>query len=221
MIRLFSTKPVPVKIKAGPFKGAKVFLNPANSKRKILGLYEHVLNRWITEKIKEKEFVMDVGANTGYDTYGFAHLLLSNGSNNPVVLAFEPEKYTELTTPKGWEEYNGCRIEIIEKYIGKQTDYNRIALDDAYVEYIGEIGSSGLVKIDIEGAECDALAGANRMLKNPGIDWLIEIHGKELIPEVAGYFVKENRPFLIKDLAPLPIIGAEKRFLYTSWLMTI
>ena len=164
---------------------------------------------------------MDVGANTGYDTYGFAYLLKKNNSQNPTVIAFEPETYPELDTPKGWDMYSECRIEILKKYVGKNTNDNTITLDDAYSKYLTDSSGSGLIKIDIEGAETEALKGAIGLLQDPRHDWLIEIHGDELIPEVASHFVKHDRPFLIKELSPLPIIGAEKRTLHTTWLVTI
>ena len=219
--KLLSRSPTTVRILGGPFKGAKMFLNPANSKRKIFGLYEHVLNNWITKTIVGKNFVFDVGGNTGYDTYGFAHLLLKQKTPAPLVIAFEPESFPELQKPKIWKEYTDCRIEIVKKYVGKSSDGMVISLDDAYETYIYDKNSKGIIKIDIEGAEVEALAGAEELLNNPAHEWLIEIHGKELIPDVARFFVEHKRPFLIKELEPLPIIGRESRPVHTTWLVTI
>ena len=221
LYKILAKSPQSINILGGPFRGAKVYLNPANSKRKIFGLYEYVLNEWITKTIENKEFALDVGANTGYHTYGFACLLQKNNSQNPTVIAFEPETYPELDTPKGWDMYSECRIEILKKYVGKNTNDNTITLDDAYSKYLTDSSGSGLIKIDIEGAETEALKGAIGLLQDPRHDWLIEIHGDELIPEVASHFVKHDRPFVIKELSPLPIIGAEKRTLHTTWLVTI
>ena len=122
LYKILAKSPQSINILGGPFRGAKVFLNPANSKRKIFGLYEYCLNEWITKTIENKEFVLDVGANTGYHTYGFAYLLQKNNSQNPTVIAFEPETYPELDIPKGWDMYSECRIEILKKYVGKNTN---------------------------------------------------------------------------------------------------
>ena len=221
LYKILAKSPQSINILGGPFRGAKVFLNPANSKRKIFGLYEYCLNEWIKKTIENKEFVLDVGANTGYHTYGFAYLLKKNNSQNPIVIAFEPETCPELDIPKGWDMYSECRIEILKKYVGENTNDNTITLDDVYSKYLTDSSSSGLIKIDIEGAETEALKGAIGLLQDPRHDWLIEIHGDELIPEVASHFVKHDRPFVIKELSPLPIIGAEKRTLHTTWLVTI
>ncbi len=219
--KLFSRQPTIVKIMGGPFKGAKLFLNPANSKRKLFGLYENVLNEWITQAVVGKQFVFDVGSNTGYDTYGFAHLLLRHNVPQPTVIAFEPEVFSELQTPMCWSEYAGCRIEIVKKYVGQTSGAGYLSLDDAYDKYIHDRDAKGIIKIDIEGAEVHALAGASKLLENTGHDWLIEIHGKSLIPAVASFFVRSERAFLIKELAPLPFIGRESRTLFTTWLVTI
>lgn len=220
-MNLFAKSPIVTKIYGGPFRGAKVFLNPSNSKRKIFGLYEKVLNSWISQKICGKSFVFDVGANTGYDTYGFAFLLLKHGVTNPTVISFEPEAFAELESPMKWPEYERCKITLIHKYVGKDDNESTMTLDSTFRTYINDSTLKGLIKIDIEGAEVDALQGAHEMLQNPDHDWLIEIHGKELIPEVAKHFVEANRPFLIKELEPIPFLGKELRSVYTTWLVTI
>jgi hypothetical protein len=210
-----------MKIVGGPFKGAKVFLNPAHSKRKIFGLYEHVLNSWILKSIKDKQFVFDVGANTGYDTYGFAFLLKKQATKNPLILAFEPEEFVELEQPQHWEEYKGIDIKIISKYVGAEESDTTTTLDNMWEKYKNQANGAGLIKIDIEGDEVNALKGATNLLKDLRHDWLIEIHGDELIPRVASFFVDMNRPFLIKELTDLPIIGKETRSIKTTWLVTI
>ena len=221
--KLLSKKPVPVKIQAGPFKGAKMFLNPADSKRKIFGVYEYTLNSWILDKSKGKQFVFDVGANTGYDTYGFAHLLLSHGIESPSIIAFEPEApaLPELTRPLKWPEYKKCNIEIIAKFASNLSDDNCTTLDTSFDQYKRQLVGAGLIKVDVEGAEVDVLVGAQHLLEDPQHDWLIEIHGQSLIPQVSRFFVELNRPFLIKDLVALPIIGAEMRSIPTYWLVTL
>ena len=218
-MNLAARKPVVTTILGGPFKGARVYLNPANSMRKIFGLYEHVLNGWIAVHTPGKQFVLDIGANTGYDTYGFAHLLIKSHSENPIVLAFEPNICAELETPRHWNFYSGCKIEIIEKFVGSQIGPTMTTLNQVYDEY--DLGGCGLIKMDIEGGEVDALIEANKFLDNPNHDWLIEIHGEKLIPKIAMYFVDRGRPFLIRDLSPVPILGPEQRSINTYWLMTI
>ena len=200
-----------------------MFLNPANSKRKIFGLYEHCLNSWLAEVPPKKDFAFDVGSNTGYDLYGLAHLLSNGNQREATVVGFEPEAadFPELTTPLKWPDYSMCRIEIIEKFAGAENTSSTITLDSAYSERPFLSGKSGLMKIDVEGAEIEVLKGAQNLLNDTKHDWLIEIHGSHLISRVCEFFVERSRPFLVKDLAPLPILGKERRSIDTYWLLTI
>jgi hypothetical protein len=223
IFKLFSDKPQRFSVLGGPFKGATVFLNPKNSKRKLFGLYEHVLNDWIRSTADKVQFVFDVGANTGYDTYGFAHLL-SKGNTQPTdIIAFEPEamNFPELTTPRHWECYSKCSIEVIEKFAAADETETTTTLDKCFSDRSHLQERSGLIKIDVEGAEVEVLRGACSLLSNPKMNWLIEIHGKDLIPQVSQFFLDVNRRFLIKALSPLPFIGSEQRSIDTFWLVTI
>lgn len=222
-IKLLSNKQEDVKILRGPFKGARVFLNPADSKRKIFGLYEHVLNDWLEEVAPQKDFAFDVGANDGYDTYGLAWLM-SKGNQRPVdIISFEPGagNMPSLLQPREWQEYSNCTITVVQKFVGAEDSDDYVTLDNFHKSHPELHGKSGLIKIDIEGFETEALNGAQDILQNDKHDWLIEIHGKDRVAEVAAHFTRVKRAFLIKDLSALPFIGNEHREIDTYWLMTI
>jgi hypothetical protein len=223
MLKLFSKKPEILRILRGPFKGAKMFLNPAHSKRMVFGLYEYTLNDWLKTVPPTKDFAFDVGANTGYDTYGLAHLMSHANTRSVDIVAFEPEvdRYPELTTPKNWDEYSRTKIEIISMFAGASDDEKTVTLDSIFDARTDLAGKKGLVKIDVEGAEVDVLKGATTLLRNPDHDWMVEIHGEHLIPKVAQVFCDLGRPFLIRDLPPVPFLGKELRPLSCYWLMTI
>lgn len=223
MFKLLRKSPQDLRIVRGPFKGARVFLNPANSTRKIFGLYEYCLNSWLAEVPKIKDFAFDVGSNTGYDLYGLAHLISQGNSKEATIIGFEPEAETfpELTVPREWAEYSNCKIEIIEKFAGSEETESATTLDRVFANHASLAGKSGLIKIDVEGAEVEVLRGAERLLDAREHDWLIEIHGAELIPTVCQFFVERRRPFLIKNLESLPLIGKEQREIDTYWLLTL
>lgn len=203
-------------IRRGPFRGAAVLLNIGNAKRKILGVYEYTLNPWVAKYTDESDVLIDLGASDGYFTYGFAHRKNKNQQKHAVI-AVEPAPTASLTTPKDWSTYKESEICIVEKCVGAQSDDGSVTLDALVGDELRKI----LVKMDIEGAEIETLQGAPRAVANNNIQWIIEIHGKERIPQVAKHFVDANRPFLILDLPPLPVIGAELRSIYTSWLVTL
>jgi hypothetical protein len=139
------------------------------------------------------------------------------------IVAFEPEvdRYPELTTPKNWDEYSRTKIEIISMFAGASDDEKTVTLDSIFDARTDLAGKKGLVKIDVEGAEVDVLKGATTLLRNPDHDWMVEIHGEHLIPKVAQVFCDLGRPFLIRDLPPVPFLGKELRPLSCYWLMTI
>lgn len=199
----------------GPFAGAPMYVNFSTSKRKILGLYEYVLNDWLAARIAEHSTYIDVGANNGYHTFGFAHAATKAG-HDPKVIAIEPEHTTELTEPQGWAAYADCEFTVIPKYCSEKTEGDHISLPDVVGKH-----ERALIKIDVEGAEEAVMRGAAELLSRPGLDWCIEIHGLHRIPIIAKYFCEANRSFLIKEMGPLPIIGAEPRPIKTTWLLTV
>ncbi|MBL6427647.1 MAG: FkbM family methyltransferase [Maritimibacter sp.] len=204
------------KILAGPFRGATTYLDWRRSKRKVFGVYEHVLNNWMTEKIGKHDTFFDVGANNGYHTYGFAWAAKKAGHRRPVVVAVEPTVKEQLREPMTWNEYTGCDIQLVEKLCGTVTDDATISLPDLLAGH-----DAGLVKIDIEGAEELLFDECPELAENVNFDWCIEIHGDDLIPKLAGVFCDAGRSFLLQELRPLPFIGLEARAIHTTWLTTI
>jgi len=84
-------RPIPTTIRFGPFRGGKISLNPRNSMRKVLGLYEHELNVWIEGAICQVTRVIDVGGNDGYFTFGSAAAFERMGKRGE-ILTFEPQE---------------------------------------------------------------------------------------------------------------------------------
>ena len=176
-----------------------------------------MLNKWIADVTSRKQFVFDVGANTGYETYGFAWLLKRSSFKKPCIVGFEPQlsDIEELCIPMSWREYKDMDIQLVEKFVGAEDKDDTVTIDSALEKAKDSCTGPGLFKIDIEGAEIDALSGASKALEDPRHDWLIEIHGRDLITETAKFFVQEKRPFLIREDAPVPFLGKENRGLET------
>ena len=121
---------VPVKIMYGPFKGASLILNPSASKRKILGVYEHILNPWLTQILPEIEVVWDVGANDGYFTYGCAHAIRKFHKSGHII-AFEPglQQCSTLTEPAKWPQYQDIKIEFLPNFVGSTCEKTYLTFD--------------------------------------------------------------------------------------------
>jgi tRNA G46 methylase TrmB len=69
----------------GPFRGARIVMNPRDSLRKIFGLYEHELNDWLEAALRRVIRVVDVGANDGYFTFGCAAAFKRLGKAGEII----------------------------------------------------------------------------------------------------------------------------------------
>lgn len=211
---------IPLRILAGPFRGARLILNPACSKRKILGIYEHILNPWLKQILPDIEVVFDVGANDGYFTYGCAKAIKRYHKLGHII-AFEPGlgEQTALSIPATWSDYAGISFEFIPLFVGSISTESTITLDKAYEERPSLHGKPLLIKVDVEGSEVDVLEGATCLLQKP-YHWVVEVHGDHLLDPVLDFFTKAQRPVDIHPLQPHWLLGSESRAIKTSWVTT-
>jgi hypothetical protein len=215
-----SKKPVPLTVLAGPFRGSRIILNPACSKRKLLGIYEHVLNPWLNQVMPQVQVVWDVGANDGYFTYGCAQAIKRHHVNGQIV-AFEPciAEQAALSLPAAWPQYAGIHFEFIPLFVGATSNDSTITLDQAYNERPSLHSKLSLIKVDVEGGEVEVLKGATSLLQEPH-HWVVEVHGDHLLEPVLDFFAKAKRPVDIRPPQPHWLLGPESRTIKTSWVTT-
>ncbi len=213
-------KQIPLRILAGPFRGARLILNPACSKRKILGIYEHILNPWLNQILPDIEVMFDVGANDGYFTYGCAKAIKRYHKLGHII-AFEPGlgEQAVLSIPATWSDYTGISFEFISLFVGSISTESTITLDKAYEERPSLHGKPLLIKVDVEGSEVDVLEGATGLLHKPH-HWVVEVHGDHLLDPVLGFFTNAKRAVDIRLLQPHWLLGSESRTVKTSWVTT-
>lgn len=213
-------KPRPVTVLSGPFRGSRIILNPAYSKRKILGLYEHILNPWFKKILPKVEVAWDVGANDGYFTYGCAHAI-KHYQKKGHLIAFEPliDQQKELQIAAFWNEYQNINFEFIPLFVGNNCSDTTITLEQAYQERKSLQKKLSLIKVDVEGAEIEVLEGSKSLLKEPH-HWVVEVHGDHLIQPVQNCFIKAGRKINIHELKPHWLLGSESRTIKTSWITT-
>src|ERR1041385_5548476 len=128
-------RPMPVRIWRGPLRGGRAVMNPRNSLRKILGLYEHELNAWLEAALRLTDRVIDIGANDGYFTFGCAaafQRLRKPGK----IFAFEPyeKAYTQLLATERRRQLNkafltNIDISIVHRSIGSAESAQSTTLD--------------------------------------------------------------------------------------------
>jgi hypothetical protein len=171
--------------------------------RAYLGLYEVELNRHLRRIARPGYRSFDIGGHQGYDA-----LVLAKLTGAPVVSvecdpAYCAEIRGNIAVNRGLP-----RIDIEQAFVAAEDDGGaRVTIDSLAGRYF----VPDLLKLDIEGAEVDALRGATEVLarRRPAI--LLEVHGKDLeweclaVLRAAGYdppTVVDRRRWL-PELRPL------------------
>ena len=77
-----------------------------------------------------------------------------------------------------------------------------------------------LIKIDVEGAELDVIAGAQRWM-HPSNLFLVEVHRRPFLDELSQRFREKRMPALVQvDQRPLPLLAPEVRDADNWWLVS-
>lgn len=151
----------------------------------INGLWEPSETNYFIQAIKENDTVLDIGANLGYFTLLFARQVGSLGK----VYAFEPEPNLFSLLQKNVKINHYQNVTLINKAVSSQNsslklylsennigdhriydaadgrkfqEINSIKLDDYFANDIPEIQ---LIKMDIQGAEYEALLGMTNLIR--------------------------------------------------------
>jgi hypothetical protein len=213
---------LPVKVLRGPFRSARVCLNPGHSLRKIFGLYEYELNQWLEEALHGVVRVVDVGANDGYFTFGCAaafHRLKKTGE----IFAFEPQDaaYAQLVASErlrvNRDSSDDVKITIRKLFVGSAEGEDRTTLDALMRELSLTEGEGTLIKVDVEGAEMEVIKGARSCLQ-PSNLFVIEVHKEKFLAELKEIFAESGHDLIQINQRPLPFLGREDRDKENWWL---
>jgi hypothetical protein len=150
--------------------GCVVSIDFRHQTRMYLGLYERELVPHFRALVRPGDRCFDVGGQGGYDA-----LMLAKLSRGAPVVSFEcnPEAVTSMRETFARNPYG---IRIIEAFVGSSSEPGFTTLDDAAERTF----APDFIKMDIEGAEADALEGARTILREHGPALIIEVHGKEV-----------------------------------------
>jgi hypothetical protein len=214
--RVLPDRPVPMRIWRGPFRGARVMMNPRESLRKALGLYEHELNAWLDAALMRVTRVLDVGANDGYFTFGCAAAFRRQDRAGEIV-AFEPQTQhvVPLRAAAALQAPAGVRIDIKQTLVGATIGDGITTLDAV----AAEDRRNTLIKIDVEGAEADVVRGAASWLDRSNL-FVIEVHRRELIGQLRDAFALRGLELDLIEQQPLPLLGREVRDADNWWLVS-
>jgi len=198
-------------ISLGIARGVVVPLDFSHNTRLYFGLYEVELNRFLRAFCSPGLRSFDVGALIGYDALVLARLTAAP------VISFEADAVfaERLGTTFAANGELGALISVRHATIGRSSERDgALALDDvAFSEGL----VPGLIKIDIDGGEVDALAGAQRILREARPHLIVETHSAELeracalLMRHAGY-----RPKIVHQRQLWPEFG---RSAHNRWLV--
>jgi FkbM family methyltransferase len=210
---------VAVPILQGPLRGRKWIVGSATHGC-WLGSYEFKTQRAFARLVGSGDVVYDLGANVGFYTLLGARLAGDAG----MVYSFEPLP-RNLEYLRKHVEMNGfrnCRVidAAVADFDGEMTleapttahlsvggDLSvRVMRVDSLVAR-GEIRAPDVMKIDIEGSEVKALAGAVAIIETYRPRILLATHNRELHEECVAFL--ERRGYRIELLEELTMAGTE------------
>lgn len=212
---LLPDRPVPLRVWRGPFRGARVIMNPRVSLRKVFGVYEHELNEWLDRALPRVSRVIDVGANDGYFTFGCAAAFRRLGIRGEIVGVEAQEHHVRDLERSITEQRGEIPIRIIHAFAGRALEPGFITLDA--IEAADRRHT--LIKIDVEGAEEEVIAGA-RSWMHPSNLFLIEVHQRPSLERLRQAFAAHGLALVQVDQRQLPLLGRDQRDADNWWLVS-
>ncbi len=198
-----------VEIASGPLRGLRFVLDLKHEKYLWLGTYERCVYDALERYLRPGDTAWDVGAFIGYHT-----LLMSRRVGPGRVLALEPDPRNAERLRRNLSLNGVANVEVLPIAAGTRTDRASLELHPTHpsqtrVRPTGEpaceviplddlLGRSplpALVKVDVEGAEAEVLAGASEVLGSARPVWCIELHG-EANEAVVGILRKAQYRYL-------------------------
>jgi FkbM family methyltransferase len=172
-----------------------------------LGTYERETQQVFTRLVREGDVVYDIGANVGFFTLLAARVVGRRGA----VYAFEPLPHN-LQYLRAHIAANGAAVHVLPVALSSSSGVARFATAtsaamgyladggdlEVRTETVDELVSSGRIlpprfmKVDVEGAEHEVLAGASATLTRARPIILLSTHGYQ-VHEQCCAFLRELR----------------------------
>lgn len=193
--------PICVRIRNGPLQGYKwIFVSGSKF---IKGNYEPRQTHVFQQHVRAGDMVLDIGAHVGYYTVLAAVLAGPSGK----VIAFEPRPINLRFLRRHIEVNKLSNVTVIEACVSRASGEARfdtrtgtgtghlsdagnlavktVSLDELFQQ--GQLGKPRLIKMDVEGAEQDVLAGGEEMIHNARPVMIISTHGPENFTGVSRF----------------------------------
>lgn len=179
----------PRRLLLGPAAGCVMGIDLHHQLKVYFGLYEAELAPHLKALIRPGARCFDVGGQGGYDA-----LIMAKASGGPVV-SFECDPRAAQAMRETFARNPAYQIRTVETFVGGIDDARHMTIDSAAREFF----VPDFLKLDIEGMEDEALAGAARVLseRKPGL--IVEVHSAEKEEHCLGLLRSHGYSPLIVD----------------------
>ncbi len=196
-------------VKGGPLKGSRWVA--VSGGKFVRGSYEPATTALFQEHVRKGDVVFDIGAHVGY--YAVLSAMLTGPTGR--VFAFEPRPFNlkclnvhrDSNRLTNLEIFNvcvgaACSSARFETSTGSGTghlasggdlDVTVVSLDTWIRE--GRLVAPAMMKIDVEGAECDVLEGARGLIAQARPKLLVSLHSVQLNRRVREFLSAANYEF--------------------------
>lgn len=133
-----------------------------------LGLYEKEVERHFRTLLHQGDNCFDVGGKGGYDALIMAKL--TGGK----IVSFECDEEAAEEMRQTFAQ-NPFPVQTVKAFVGNRNDADFTSLDVAASQNF----VPDFIKMDIEGAEVEALLGAETILSTRKPSLIVEVHGRD------------------------------------------
>ena len=175
--------------------------------RTFFGLYENEIQGHIKRLVQPGMRCFDLGCYAGYYS-----LVLAKLCNDKVLAVDGSAENVERTRQN--LACNDFPVTVIEGWIAATDDKNFVSLDRLALDYF----FPDFIKMDIEGAEANALEGATALLEQQRPNMVIEVHGRDV--EAHCIRILESHGYTLLAVSPQAWLPEHRpNYDYNGWLI--
>jgi FkbM family methyltransferase len=185
-------RPTPITVLSGPGAGGRLLIEPRVEKFYWTGAHEPAVQDQLCLELKPGNTFWDVGAHIGFFTVIASRLVGQTGT----VHAFEPHEANRKRLWKSLELSNINNVTVHREALGVDSGRRHLypsgsslmwslvdgggggageTVDCTTIDaMVRQLGAPNLMKVDVEGAECEVLEGGRYLLGQHSVRLIVE-----------------------------------------------